>query len=114
MRVASLVLALNILALGTPAMGSPRHGEKTLLDRYRKKFVVVLRKGLAVGICSSRLGPAGNYGGIAFGFPYLSVTVSDDEAKPETGGNLITMRSLLLSLDSSGCCRVACARCVLG
>lgn len=86
MRVASLVLALNILALGTPGMGSPRHGEKTFLDRYRKKFVVVLREGLAVGICSSRLGPAGNYGGIAFGFPYLSITVSDDEAKPEVSG----------------------------
>jgi len=80
-RLVSAALALTLGGFATNAGGSPEHVKKELLSRYRKKFVVVLREGLAVGICSSRSGPAGNYGGIAFAFPYLSITVTGNEAK---------------------------------
>lgn len=81
MRLTSAALVILLFAFGTNAGGFPRPNDKELLSRYRKKFVVVLQEGLAVGICSSRPGPAGNYGGIMFAFPYLEITVSGNQPK---------------------------------
>ena len=45
-----LVLSIMIVcaALSTPALGVEK---EELVGRYRDKFVVVMRKGLAIGVC---------------------------------------------------------------
>lgn len=78
LRIAATA-AVILTGSGALTGGSQNPAQKELLNKYRKKFVVVLKQGLAVGICSSRSGSAGNYGGIAFAFPYLSITISGDQ-----------------------------------
>lgn len=53
---------LILLASCLPVSAKDKTGEKDFIDRYKGKFVVVLREGLAGGICASGRGPTDIHG----------------------------------------------------